>query len=139
MGCGSSKERTLAGVLPENLLIIAPLPLTQHPQTSRLYLSCKLRDQIYWYFESGLTVPAVSPTRQVKIFELFPNKFAWEKNNYKINVPQLLKIADACKGTNRVFLTVDVLSLNGRALHRHFPPEVVLLNQEMLLFFLHLQ
>ncbi len=73
---------------------------------------------VYWYFhESGLTVPSVTPTGQVKIFEdYFQKNLIGKNHNYKVNVTQLFKIADLCKHTNRVFLTVDVLSLNGRAL-----------------------
>ena len=121
MGCGGSKEKDSGlGVLPG--ISIDNRPFTPDPTSTDVsvihFPANSETIDIYWYFhESGLTVPSVSPTGQVKIFEdYFQKNLIGKKQNYKISVPQLLKIADACKGTNRVFLTVDVLSLNGRAL-----------------------
>ena len=123
MGCGSSSPTNKfagSGVLPGVSIDNRPFkPDPTSTDVSVIHFPPNSETiDIYWYFhESGLTVPSVSPTGQVKLFEdYFKKNLIGKNHNYKVNVPELLKVADICKQTNRVFLTVDILSLNGRAL-----------------------
>ena len=136
MGCGGSKGKDPnagSGVLPGVSIDnrpFAPDPTSTDVSVIHFPANSETID-IYWYFhESGLTVPSVSPTGQVKIFEdYFQKNLIGNKQNYKISVPQLLKIATLARAQTGVFNSRRFCFERSCTSELHFPPEMVLREQ----------
>ena len=83
-----------------------------------------LKVDVFWFFhEDGFTIPSSSPHSSVDVLKNFMPGNKGREHKYDVDKEGLLEVADVCKGTNRTFLVVDVLSFTGQILMDYIFPQ----------------